>query len=152
MARQVPLNEIQRTLQSAWGVQDELTITAVPAAASQALVNQKLNGQTLTTDGVYTCLVPMSGAFTELEVHIRATFGAGTVTVGGPDILYYVANANDPDSWTVKTAGTGDGALTTTVRLSPSVTGMTGEQYAMVTLTLAGVTSVAITQAEYNGF
>jgi len=152
MARPVPINEIQRFSQAAWGIQDELVIVAVPTAGDQSLVGKRLNGQTLSVDGVYTCLIPLSGAFNTLEVHIRATFASGSVTTAGPDSLYFVSNAASPSSWTVKTSGTGDGALATTVRQTATLTGMAGEQYAMVTLTVATSAAPLITQAEYNGY
>lgn len=152
MGRQVPLNEIQRIQQAACGAQDELVIVAVPAAGNTALVGKRLYGQTLAVNGDYYCLIPLSGVFTEMQVHVKATFGSGTVTTAGPDTLYYVSDAQTPSTWTVKTSGTGDGALTTTVLQSPTVTGMKGEQYAMFKLTVAGGASAVFTQAEYNGY
>lgn len=152
MGRKVPLNEVQRFSQSAWGVQDELVILSVPSTGNQSLEGQKLNGQTLAVNGDYVCLIPLSGVFTELQVHVRATFGSGTLTASGPDTLYLVTDFDAPSSWVVKTAGTGDGAMTSTVRLSPTVTGMKGEQYAVFTLTVGGGASCLITQAEYNGY
>lgn len=146
----VPLGWQQKFQNSAWGVQDRLIIATVPSGASDGLRGQPLEGQTLTVDGAYKCLIPITGVVDTLEVHLAATFGAGTVTSSGPDTLFYVDDATTDASWVVKTAGTGDGALTSTVRQSASVTGMLGEQYALVTISIAG-TSVVFSQAEYNG-
>lgn len=148
-----PVGPVYKDQMAAWGVQDLLVISTVPSGAADSLRGTSLLSATLTTEGVYRCLVPMSGLVSELEVHVNATFAGGTVTLGGPDTLYLVTNATVSTGWTVKTAGTGDGALTTTVLRSSSVTGMLGEQYAVVTITLASMSgnSVTFTVAEYNG-
>lgn len=151
MPNPVPLSEPQRYANSAWGVQDLIVIHSVPTAGNQSLAKQKLLGKTLAVDGVYYCLIPMSGITTELEVHLKATFASGTVTSAGPDTLYYLGDYNDPSTWTVKSSGTGDGALTTTVQQDTEVTGMVGEQYALITITIAGGASAVFTMAEYNG-
>ena len=151
MPKTLPLTEPQKLIQSATGAQDELVILVAPTADPGA-VGQRLRGRTLATNGDYICLVPLHGIFTELQVHLTATFAAGTVTSAGPDSLYYVADFTALSSATVKTSGTGDGALTTATRQSSSLTGLKGEQYARVTITIAGGASAAFTQAEYNGY
>jgi hypothetical protein len=50
-----------------------------------------------------------------------------------------------------KTAGANDGALTTTVLQTSDITGLRGEQYASLKLTLAGGAAATFTQAEFNG-
>lgn len=152
MPRKVPLNEIQRFAQSAWGAQDNIIIYSVPAAGVMSLRGQPLLGATLAVDGDYYCVIPLSGVFTELQVYLKATFASGTVTSAGPDSLYMVADWNTPSGWTAKTAGTGDGALTSTVQQATTLTGMKGEQYAMLKVTVAGGASALFTQAEYNGY
>lgn len=150
--RQVPLTEIQRLQQAGQGTQDGLVIIAVPTAGNQALRGARLLGATLAVNGIYYCLVPLSGIFTSLQVHLKATFSSGTVTSGGPDSLYLITDFTDPTTWTVKTAGTGDGALTSTVQQDSALSGMAGEQYALVTITIAGGASAVFTMAEYNGY
>lgn len=149
MPYRTPLPDWARFQNAAWGVQDRLVIVAVPAAADQSLVGQPLLGQSLTTDGVYYCIVPLSGVVDTLQVHVRATL-TGTVALGGPDSLYYVANTSDTSGFVVKTAGTGDGNLTTATILTGTLTGMLGEQYALVTITMTSATAT-FTMAEYNG-
>ena len=140
-----------RLLQSACGVQDRLVIIAVPATASAALVNQPLAGQTLTVNGDYECLVPLSGLVTAVEVHVMATLTTKTASTD-LDTLYWVSDLDDPTTWTEKTAGTGTGALSTTVRQTSLISTLRGEQFARFTLTVAGAAgSVVVTQAEYNG-
>lgn len=151
MARKVPLTEVERNNNAAWGAQDLLVIAAVPDAESHALIGQKLLGQTLAVTGTYYCLIPLSGLVTSLQSHIKATFASGTVAVAGPDSLYYLQDFYSPSNWSPKVAGTGDGALTTTVLLTSTLTGFTGEQYALVTIAISGGASALFTVAEYNG-
>ena len=153
MARVVPISDAQKFNQSQWGAQDRIVIAAVPAGAAGSLVSKALvDVGALTVAGVYECLVPISGFRSTVEVHLTATFAAGTVT-SALNTLFYVSNAALPSTWTNKTAGSGAGAMTTTTRQTSSfaTAALRGEQYARVTLTLAGTSSVTFTQAEYNG-
>jgi hypothetical protein len=151
MARVVPLTEQKKYDQSAWGAQDQLVLTAVPAAASPALVGKTLVGAgALTVAGVYECLVPLTALKTALEIHLTATIAAGTASSAAHS-LYYVTNAALPSSWVNKVAATGTGSLTSTTRQSSTISTLRGEQYARVAITLATSPSVTFTQAEYNG-
>jgi hypothetical protein len=151
MARAVPLTETQRFNQSAWGAQDLLVLTAVPAAASQALVGRELTmAGALTVAGTYEVLVPLSGMVSVLEVHLTATISAGTVS-SALNTLFRVNDGAAPSTWTNKTAGSGAGALASGTRQTSQLTTLRGEQYARLTLTLGGSPNVTFTQAEYNG-
>ena len=153
MARTIPLSEAERHKQATYGAQDRIVITAVPNGASAGLIGQTLvNAGALTVAGAYECLVPISGFRQAFEVILTATWSGGTVT-SALNTLYFVSNAALPSTWTNKTAGTGAGAMTSTTRQTASLAAanLRGEQYARVTLTLAGTTSVTFTQAEYNG-
>ena len=151
MPRAVPLSEVKKYEQSAWGAQDRIVITAVPAAASQALVGQPLSGAgALTVAGTYECLIPLAGMATICEVHLTATIAAGTAS-SALHTLFYVDNAAAPSTWTNKTAGSGTGALSSTVRQTSTLTTLRGEQLARLTLTLGGSPNVTFTQAQYNG-
>jgi hypothetical protein len=149
----IPTAQTNQTKDQAfrWGAQDRIVIVAVPAGASPALVGQQLQGQALTVNGDYECLIPMSGLKDILEVHVTATLATKTASTA-LDSLFYVPNPADPSTWVNKQAGSGDGALVSTTRQSSSIATPVGEQFARLTLTVAGAAgSVAITQAEYNG-
>lgn len=151
MARSVPITNVNKFEQSAWGAQDQIVLTAVPASAAQSLIGKNLTtAGALTVAGTYECLVPLTGLTSILEVHLTATITAGTVA-SALNTLYYVTNAAAPSTWTNKTAGTGTGSLSTTVRQTSTITTLRGEQYARLTLTLASSPNVTFTQAEYNG-
>lgn len=151
MARAMPLSEMNRYMQSAFGAQDRLVITAVPAAASAGLVGQNLaNAGALTVAGTYELLIPLSGLTTVLEVHLTATISAGTVA-SSLNTLFCVTNAASPSTWTNKTAGTGTGSLVTGTRQTSQITSLRGEQFARLTLTLGGSPNVTFTLAEFNG-
>lgn len=137
--------------QAVRGVHAPLIITEAPATAS-ALLGKPLAGQTLTIDGDYVCLIPLSGLASSLKCHTTVTTDSMTAEVAGPDQLrdFDPRTTNVADA-VVLTAGTGDGALTTTVEQVASLT-LTGALYARYTLTIAGSpASVVVTQAEYVG-
>jgi hypothetical protein len=141
----------KRLEQSVLGGQGLLVIAAVPTAAANGLIGQNLvDAGALSVAGDYYCLVPLAGMVTEVEVHLNATFASGTVT-SDLNSLYVVRNLSTPSTWVNKTAGADDGALTTTVLQTSDITGLRGEQYASLKLTLAGGASATFTQAEYNG-
>lgn len=141
----------QKYDQAALGAQDLIVITAVPAGASPGLVGQVLNGQVLTVNGDYECLIPLFGLATALEVFLTATLATKTASTD-LDTLYYVSNPADPATWVEKTAGSGTGPLVSATRQSSTITTLRGEKFARFTLTVAGAAgSVTITQAEYNG-
>jgi hypothetical protein len=151
MARSVPLSEVKKYEQSAWGAQDQIVLVAVPAAAAQSLVGKNLTTVgALTVAGTYECLIPLSGIVTQCEVHLTATIGAGTVS-SALSTLFYVTNAAAPSTWTNKTTGTGTGSLVTGTRQTSLLTTLRGEQYARLTLTLGSSPNVTFTQAEFNG-
>lgn len=141
----------QKYDQAALGAQDYIIITAVPAAGDQSLVGQRLLNQVLTVNGDYDCLIPLYGLSTALEVHCRATLATKTASTD-LDTLYMTVNPTDPTTYVEKTAGTGTGALSTTVRQTSTISTLRGEQFALFTLSVAGAAgSVTVTQAEFNG-
>ena len=151
MPRPVPLSEVKKYEQSAWGTQDRIVIVGVPAAAAQSLIGQALSSAgALTVAGAYECLIPLSGIATILEVHLTATITAGTAS-SALNTLFYVDNAAAPSTWTNKTAGTGTGSLVTATRQTSQITTLRGEQFARLTITLASSPNVTFTQAQYNG-
>lgn len=134
------------------GVHAPLIITEIPAAASRSLLGQSLEGQVLTVDGDYVCLIPIAGLASSLKTHITATLDSMTAVVAGPDELadFDPRTVNVADA-TVLTSGTGDGSLVTTVEQVASLT-LTGAKYARVVVTLGGApTSVTFTRAQYVG-
>lgn len=151
MPYKVPLDPYQRFQNAAWGAQDRLVIISVPSAAAHGLIGQPLFGQTLTVAGDYQCLIPLAGLTTNLQVYTRATFASGGVTTAGPDSLYYVADPKAGGTFTVKTAGTGDGALVTATIQASTLGTFNGEQFALFTITVDASTSAEFTMAEYNG-
>lgn len=141
----------KRDQQAAWNAQAPLVLAVVPSGASQGLVGTYLvDAGALTVAGVYRCLIPLSGLVTELEVHLTATIAASTAS-SDLDTLYWVRTPGDPTTWSKKTAGTGDGALTTTVLQTSAITDLAGEQYAVMDITLGATPNVTFTRAEYNG-
>ena len=152
MGNQMTVPSIERQLEQAvLGGQGLLVIAAVPAAANNGLIGQNLvDAGALTVPGDYYCLIPLGGMVTELEAFLNATWSGGTVT-SDLNTLYTVRNMTDPASWTNKTAGTDDGAMTSGALQSASIATLRGERFASLKLTLAGTTSVTFTRAEYNG-
>lgn len=141
----------QQLMQSALNGQGRLILAVVPALAEQSLRGTPLTeAGSLTVAGVYRCLIPLAGMVSTLEVHLTATIGASTATTD-LDTLYWVENASDPTTWTKKTAGSGDGALTTTTLQASTITTLRGEQYAVMDITLGASPTVTFTRAEWNG-
>lgn len=137
--------------QAAWGGQGPLVLAVVPTAAAQGLVGTNLvDAGQLTTLGVYRCLIPLAGMVSEVQIFLQATFGSGTV-VSDIDTLYWVRSPNDPTTWTKKTAGSGDGSLSTTVLQSATLSTLAGEQYAVVDITLGTAAACTFTRAEWCG-
>jgi hypothetical protein len=132
-------------------MQDQLILVAGPATLPGALIGKRLlDLGALTIAGNYDCLIPLEGMSNRVEVHITATIAGGTATTD-LDTLFYVTNAADPATWTLKQAGTGDGALTTTVRQTSQLTTLAGEKFARCRIVLGGSPNVTFTLAEYNG-
>lgn len=145
----VPSTE-QRFQQAAFGAQGPIRIAAVPAGGNAGLIGTNLvDAGQLTVLGVYRCLIPMSGLVSGLSVYLKATFASGTVT-SDLDSLYWVRTPSDTSTWTKKAAGSGDGSLSTatlqTITLTPS-----GEQYAVLDITLGTAAACTFTQAEFCG-
>ena len=62
MPHQIPLNTEQRFQNSAWGMQDQIVLMAMPAGVSPALRGVALvNAGTLNIAGDYHCLIPLTG-------------------------------------------------------------------------------------------
>lgn len=143
-----PLTELDKVNIAAHGVQDFLVLVGVPAAAADSLRGTRLDkAGALSVSGNYTLLVPLAGQSVKNEVHLKATFGAGVVTVR--------AYSTFADMASVKTAYANDNTtLATTVLKTFSLTTFDGAQYALITVTLdatAAAAGVTFTQAEYNG-
>lgn len=139
----------QTVLQSQIGAQAPILVASAPAAAA-IVPGTLLNGLTLTVAGLYRCLIPIAGLRTRVQVHLIATWTGGTVS-SDLDTLYLTTNPADPSTWTKKTAGSNDGSVTTATRQTALLETLNGERFAVYDLTLTGTTSVAISQAEYNG-
>ena len=149
MTRAFPPGLEQRLNQGALGGQDFLIIAVVPSGAEGSLVGQTLAGRTLTTAGVYRCLIPTSGIAASLQVYLKATWSGGTVS-SDVDLLFHMsAWPTIPDKKGV--TATTDGSLTTNTLQTAAIATINGEQYGIVDLTLSGTTSVVINTAEYNG-
>lgn len=144
------LSTEDRFKQAAFGGQGPIRIAAVPTGGNAGLIGTNLvDAGQLTVLGVYRCLVPLTGLVSSVSLFLKATFASGTVTTDF-DSLYWVRTPTDTSTWTKKTAGSGDGAMTTatlqTITLTP-----TGEQYAVLDITLATAAACTFTQAEYCG-
>lgn len=127
--------------QAAFGGQHYLVIDEAPAGA-EALVGQRLVGQTLTVAGDYFCNFPLSGC-QGYKVELQATFAAGSVT---SDV-----NSTQKDGVTSRQGFSGDGALTTATKQTASLATIEGEQVGRAKITVGATTSAAFTLAECLG-
>lgn len=134
------------------GAQRELIISEVPAGA-EALIGKSLNGQVLTVNGDYQCLLCIAGLASTVRVNVKATYNSMTLTSAGPDELsndFNPRTTNIADGVAI-TLGTGDGLLVDGT-LQTAVLTPTGGRYARYTVTAAGSpTSVTMTIAEWEG-
>jgi hypothetical protein len=131
--------------------QGPIIIAAVPATGDRSLVGTALvDAGQLTVLGVYRCLIPLAGMTSALQVFLTATFASGTVS-SDLDTLYWVRSVNDPSGWTKKTAGASDGAMSTTVLQSATISSLAGEQWAILDITLATAAACTFTRAEFCG-
>ena len=150
MPHQIPLSTEQRFQNSAWGMQDQIVLMAMPAGVSPALRGVALvNAGTLNIAGDYHCLIPLTGMVSKLEVHLRGAV-VGTIT-SDLNTTYFIPTLTDPTTYVAKQTASGDGALSTNTRQTSSIATLTGEQYAWLKITIAASGSVAFNQAEYNG-
>lgn len=133
----------QANQQSVTGVQGELVYSAVPAAAAQTLIGQKVNGSVLTVNGDYYADIDVGG-LTDLEAHIRATL-AGGATVAVDAYTTYA------DETTKKTAWTGVASLVTDTILALTLSNPKGSRVSRFKFTVAAAGTVTFTLAEYNG-
>ena len=138
-----------RVEQSALNGQGLLLIAVAPSGKQNVVGLPLVDAGQLDVLGVYRCLIPLAGAVSKLEVHLTATFGSGTVT-SDLDTLYFVRDLNDPTTWSKKTAGSGDGALSTTVLQTSTITDLAGEQWAVLDLTLGTAAACTFTRGEWN--
>jgi hypothetical protein len=151
MPQEIALGDSLKLMQGATGVQRRLLIAKVPATASASLIGRTLiEAGALTVAGIYRCLIPISGLASSLEVFLTAAWSGGTVS-SDLDTLYFVGDTVDDTTWRKKTAGSGDGSLTTATPQSPTIATLKGEQYAVLDITLTGTSSVTFSVAEYNG-
>lgn len=140
------------------GVHAPVIVVEAPAGASIVgtaayVIGKPLVGLTLTLDGDYVCLIPLSGLASSLKVYTTVTLDSMTAETAGPDELTDAFNPRTTNvaDGVVLTSGSGDGALVTTVQQIASLT-LTGARYARFTLTIAGTpTSVVVTQCEAVG-
>jgi len=135
-------NQDQAEYRGICGEQGDLIIATIPAGAATSLIGQKLKGSVLTVAGTYTCLIPMNGFSSVVEVNITVTLVTQTIT----DDIYSTYN----DEVTKKTSFTGVGAIVSATRQT-STYAPKGERRAIVSLPVVGAGSCTFTQAEYNG-
>lgn len=133
------------------GVNGPAIVVEVPAGA-EALIGAPLQGASLSVNGAYVCLIPIAGLASSLKVHTVCALTTKTASTSGPDELHEfnprLVNVADA---VVMTAGTGDGALTTTVLQTASLV-VSGGIYAVFTLTPAGgAGTVVVTRCEVVG-
>lgn len=144
------LSTEQRFQQAAFGGQGPIRIAAVPAGGNAGLIGTNLvDAGELTVLGVYRCLIPLTGLVSGVSVFLKATFASGTVT-SDLDSLYWVRTPTDTSTWTKKTAGSNDGALSSTVLQTSTLT-PSGEQYAVLDITLGTAAACTFTVGEYCG-
>lgn len=134
---------------AAAGVQDYLTISAVPSGSSpghlEALVGAKLSGATLNVAGSYLVDLDIRG-LRRCELHLKASAVSGTVTPS--------AYTTYKDGTTQKTVSTpAGGALSAGVRQSLAFADgeLRGEAVLRLAITVAGGASATFDQAELNG-
>jgi hypothetical protein len=135
------------------GLHTTLIIAEAPAGATaQAQVGKSLVGQTLSVNGDYVCLIPLSGLASTLTVKVKPQLAGGaTLSSSGPDELELF----DPRSVNVAaaevlTAGSGDGALADDTTQTATLT-LTGALYARYTLTVASAGTVTFDIADATG-
>ena len=132
------------------GAQASLVCVACPAGAEATILNKTLDGVTLSVNGDYVFLIPIAG-LTSVKTNLRATLSSATVTSAGPDELaQFDPKVDSIENAVVITSGTGDGALSTGVLQTASLT-PTGGLYARVTITVASAGTAAFTVAEMVG-
>ena len=122
----------------------------VPVGA-EALIGKNLVGQTLSVNGAYVCLIPLTGLASTLTVKVKPQLSTATLSSSGPDEL----EVFDPRSVNVAaaevlTAGTGDGSLSDDTLQTATLT-LTGAQYARYTLTVASAGTVTFDIADATG-
>lgn len=128
--------------QTALGVQDWLTVDVVPVG-STIVAGSRLIGNTALPDGTYKCFISAGGLTTKITALLKATFGAGSVTITGGTVMM--------DQATVITALGGGGAMVTTVRNTVTITPVQGEQLAMIQIVVAGGAAPVFTEGEFFG-
>lgn len=132
------------------GLHAPLIVAEVPAGA-EALVGKPLLGQTLSVDGAYVCLIPLSGLSQTLTVKVKPQLSTATLSSAGPDELEdfnpRVVNVADAE---VITSGTGDGSLSDDTLQTATLT-LTGALYARYTLTVASAGTVTFDVADVTG-
>lgn len=133
-----------------FGSQAPLILAVVPATADQTLVGKTLtDAGALTVAGVYRCLIPLAGMVSSVKVLLKATFATSTVT-SDVDSLYFTNQPQQPSTWVKYTAASNDGALSTTVLQTVTIT-PAGEQWAVVDITLGAAPNATFTVGEYVG-
>lgn len=134
------------------GLHIPLIIAEAPAGAvAQAQIGKNLVGQTLSVNGAYVCLIPLSGLASTLTIKVKPQLSTATLTSSGPDELevFDPRSVNVADA-EVLTAGTGDGALSDDTMQTATLT-LTGAQYARYTLTVASAGTVTFDIADATG-
>ena len=138
------MSKSERTInQGRLGKQEFLYITDVPSGASAGLKGQRLiDAGALTVAGDYNCDANIEG-LREAYTQLKATFAVSTVT---SDVY-----STYLDGTTSYQGATGDGALTTTVLQTATLTGLKGERKLRVKITLGATPNATFTQGEVNG-
>lgn len=131
--------------QAARGIQELLTVNSASVPLTSAQQSLPLvSAGSFATAGDYYADISVRG-LTDLEVHVRASAVAGTVTPS--------AYATYADGTTSKTAATdsGSGALVAAARRTFTINNLRGVSVVRFKFVVAGASSVTFDQAEANG-
>jgi hypothetical protein len=133
------------------GLHSLLIITEAPVGA-EALVGTPLLNATLSIDGDYVCLIPLSGLSQSLTVKVLPQLTTATLSSAGPDELEdFNPRVTNVASAAVLTSGTGDGSLSDDTMQTATIAALTGALYARYTLTVASAGTVTFDVADVTG-
>lgn len=135
------------------GVQSKMILAEAPAGA-EALLGQALEDITITLDGAYVVVIPISGLTTELLCHVVAQLDSMTLTWTGPSALHlFDERAAEPSEAVVSEAGSASAtAISDDTLTTATLATLRGERYARLTFTVAGAPgSITFDRAEFNG-
>ena len=132
------------------GVHDQLILTEAPAG-NAANLDKPLVGLTLTANGDYYCLIPISGLTGTLTLYLTATLDSMTCTPTLDALADFNPRVTAIADATVLTTSADDGAALTTTVESIVTLAIGGSLYARLKLVLGATpTSVVFTRADYT--